>query len=324
MSAFSKMVETEKPEWKYRFKGLCELTGEAKDCIEKTEESKKMINADTVMNEKLMPLLIDALPYDITKCMSHIARGHDNLPTNIKGIDIYRYFTRLIFKGSVEQHGGNLWSSFFKSSKGIPERFIETLACRLDLKKTGETQEHEFYRYVILYTVITFYFDNIDYLKMYIDVVGSSLKFEPSVIHNIPLLRYINKLCEITDKYIDNHSKCYNECKHMYYCNWELNFSDLWLEIKQAIHFIAILEKIVYVIFCKNGICNQHICASLRKIDPELPDNDMFNDCSICKCTTSGHNVIKFTEYTLRMEKINKVIVESIEKNTQCYARFIF
>ena len=184
MSTFSKMTEQhEMPkQWEYKFKNLCELVGEAKDTINSPTECMKMCTTDTKMNDKYMPKLIDELPYNFNKCVKVISRGHDELPPSVKNIDILKYFTSLLTQQSKGQQGKYLWSSFFRSERGIPERFIETICCRLNLERPGESYEHEFHRYILLYSIITFYYNNLKHLKMYIEVIYNSLSFESFII----------------------------------------------------------------------------------------------------------------------------------------------
>lgn len=298
-----------KSEWLLEFENLCVPQVNCSTLLDDPINLKVLFNKTYQLQDKHINKIIDKNVCNIQYLFANIDQQFHEIPPHITQMDIYLYFCDHFFN----HKDIDIWESYFSPVDNVPERVIITLITRLKLMEDKHKPELEALRYSLLYCIFNFHYENLQFIERYNNILLSSTIYKDVVTENKPLYEYIKAVHHYSDVLIKKHMNISSNDK------LNLDYKTIFEEVVEIYKGIAILEKIVYFIMCKNQFCMYHIIRSLFKYNKKAHSTFMTHKkYEYCTCHMMKPNPETHVKFVDELGRITQTLLQCIEEGIPC------
>jgi hypothetical protein len=249
---------------------------------------------------------------NFTEHFTKINHYDTHIPVFINNEDITLFFIDYLYGFKVD-----IWNTFFIGNSGIPERYIETLICRVSLSTQLFLSNRECIRYSLLYSIFKFHYNNISFIDQYLTVLKNSIMSKNDFKSNIIRYDYIETLYKTATNITEKHYKIYKDN------STKINYNDIYEDIVMLYQIVCMFEKLIYSIISDIKLSDYELVESLRDFDTIVYNKHKYKYISPIPINEKSTKVCT-SFFIEKLKKITKQVLESIKEDKPCTATFEF
>lgn len=300
-----------KPEWVVDFGTICTPDYNPIQLLNSSKEMLEIFEKESRLNESHINRVLNRPFCDINKLFSIISQRSCDIPAEINDYDIYLYFCRQLFVNKI-----SIWDTVLSPPNNPPERLIFTAITRLALDKRIYKPELEAMRYSLLYCVFNFHFNNLRFMREYIDVLKKSIIYKNPIQNNKLFRDYVDTIHKVTRGYLSAHIQLEQDTTDLSKVDYDKVYRELVICYKN----VCILEKMIFYIMSGNEFCNYHIVGSLYKYDTNAyTKHPGLRNHSECNCDKLKAQVNLSGHYLSELGKATKEISKTLDEQKPCH-----